>query len=115
MDIDGAPDVAFEAGVEEAGRVLERGALGEGQLHGIVARPPGRDYSIVPPTRTPEHRVGGLPPFPLLDHVGVGLFDERSAPSERLAPPISELLDSRVDQPGGRVFFFSLLRAALSF
>src|ERR1700730_5267575 len=32
MDIDGTSGVAFEAGVEEAGRVLQRGALGEGHL-----------------------------------------------------------------------------------
>jgi hypothetical protein len=32
MQTDGTPDVAFEAGVEEAGRVRQRGALGEGQL-----------------------------------------------------------------------------------
>src|SRR6185437_9746032 len=38
VDIDGAPRVAFKAGVEEAGRVLERGALRERHLHnGLVA------------------------------------------------------------------------------
>ena len=33
VDVDGAADVAVEAGVEEARRVVSDGALGEGQLH----------------------------------------------------------------------------------
>ena len=33
MEIDGAPGVAFEAGVEEVRWVVQRGALGEGHLH----------------------------------------------------------------------------------
>src|SRR5579864_7532403 len=36
MEIDGTPGVAFEAGVEQAARVCQRRALGEGQLHGIL-------------------------------------------------------------------------------
>src|SRR5262249_23347023 len=32
--------------------------------------------------------------FHLLNHLGVGLLDEPSDPSKRLAPPIAELLDS---------------------
>src|SRR5947208_2908500 len=36
VEIDGAPGVAFEAGVEEAGRVIQCGALGEGHLHDIL-------------------------------------------------------------------------------
>ena len=40
-------------------------------------------------------------PLPLLDHFGVGLSDETSEasdPSQRLAPPIAQLLDSHIDQ-----------------
>src|SRR5881409_2794116 len=56
----------------------------------------------------------GTPPhFLLLDHFGVGLLDENSDPSERLAPPITQLLDSRIYQLRGRVSSFSFLRAAL--
>src|SRR3546814_176027 len=51
--------------------------------------------------------------LPLLDHFGVGLLDEKPDPSERLAPPIIQLLDSRIDQPRGRVFFCTFHRAAL--
>src|SRR5438034_6935819 len=49
----------------------------------------------------------------LLDHFGVGLLDENSDPSERLAPPITQLLDSRIAQLRGRVSSFSFLDAAL--
>src|SRR5262245_9315303 len=52
-------------------------------------------------------------PLPLLDHVGIGLLDESSHPGERLAPPITQLLDPRIDQLRGRASVFSLLRAAL--
>src|ERR1700681_2416616 len=106
MDIDGAPGVAFEAGVEEACRVLQRGALGEGHLHDILVRLAGADDSGVRPHRNPS-------PLPLLDHFGVGLLDEDSDPSERLAPPTTEFLDSRIYQPRGRVSSFSFLRVAL--
>ena len=41
--------------------------------------------------------------FSLLDHFGVDLLDEYSDPGERLAPPITQLLDSRIDQLRGRV------------
>src|SRR5271169_4165790 len=107
MEIDGTPGVAFEAGVEEARRVLQRGALGEGHLHGILVRLTGADYSGVRPHRNPS-------PFPLLDHFGVGLLDESSEESERLAPPIAQLLDPRIDQLRGRISSVSLLRAALA-
>ena len=33
MEVDGAPGIAFEAGIEEARRVLQRRTLGEGHLH----------------------------------------------------------------------------------
>src|SRR5437773_5330304 len=77
MEIDGTPGVAFEAGVEEARRVLQRGALGEGQLHGALVRLTGADDSGVLPHRDPS-------PLPLLDHLGVGLLDEHSDTSEHL-------------------------------
>src|SRR2546426_6703394 len=38
MEIDGTPGVAFEAGVEEAGRVRKRSALGEGHFDDILVR-----------------------------------------------------------------------------
>src|SRR5437899_11337721 len=105
MEIDGAPGVAFEAGVEEAGRVLQRGALREGHLYDILVSLTGADDSCVRPHRNPS-------PLPLLDHFGVGLLDETSDPSERFAPPITQLVNSRIYQMRGRVSCFCLVRAA---
>src|ERR1700704_6844185 len=49
MEIDGTPGVAFEAGVEEACRVLQRGALGAGQLHdGLVCLASADDSGVLP-------------------------------------------------------------------
>src|SRR5690349_5210025 len=105
MEVDRAPGVALEAGVEEARRVLQRGALGEGHLHHLLVRLTGADDSCVLPHRNP-------PPFPLLDHLGVGLFDETSDPGKHLPPPITQLLDPRVYQPRGRVSSPPFLHAA---
>src|SRR5262249_37082774 len=99
VEIDGTPGVAFEAGVEEARRVLQRSALGEGHLHDILVRLAGADHSGVRPHRNPS-------PLPLLDHIGNGLLNENSDPSVRLA------LYSRIYQLRGRVSSFSFLRAA---
>src|SRR6202047_4630543 len=93
-------------GFKWARGVLHRAALGEGHLHDILVRLAGADYSGMRPHRNPS-------PLPLLDHFGVGLLDENSDPSERLAPPITQLLDSRIYQLRGRVSSFSFLRAAL--
>src|SRR5438477_11815264 len=62
----------------------------------------GANHSGVRPHRNPS-------PLPLLDHFWVGLLDENSDPSERLAPPITQLLDSRIYQLRGRVSSFSFL------
>jgi hypothetical protein len=46
-------------------------------------------------------------PLHFLDHLGVGLLDQTSDPSERLAPPIIQRRDSRIDELRGRVTVFS--------
>src|SRR5215831_16991113 len=66
----------------------------------------GTDYSGMFPNRNPS-------PFPLLDHLRVGLFDENSDPGEHLAPPITQFLDSRIYQLRRSVSFFSFFRVAL--
>src|ERR1700733_319975 len=104
MDIDGAPDLAFKAGVEQTCGVLERSALGECQLHDALVRLAGADHSIMIPNRNAS-------PLPFLDDFGVGLFDERADLGKRLAPPVVQFLDPRVDQPRRG---FALGRCALS-
>src|SRR6186997_3538 len=61
VDVDRAPGLAREAGVEEAGRILQRGPPGEGQLHRFLVGLAGADDAVVRPDRHP--------PLPLLDHL----------------------------------------------
>jgi hypothetical protein len=93
-EIDGAAGVAVEAGIEEAGWVVKRSALGKGQLHdGLVRLARADDPSLLPHRNpTPLHR---------LDHIGHGLPDERPNPRQRLAAPVVQVLDVRVDLLGG--------------
>ncbi len=114
MEIDGAPDVAVEARVEEARGVLERGALGESQLHFVFVGLAGADDAVVLPHRNPE-RVRRFSPLHRLDHVGIGLFDEFADPRQRLVAPVVQRLDARVDQAGGEGSSFFLFRAAFHF
>ena len=78
VEVDGAPGVAFEAGVEEARRILQRGALGEGHLHDVLVGLAGADHPVVLPHRNAS-------PLPLLDHLGVG-FLIRARSRESISP-----------------------------
>src|SRR5262245_50915181 len=49
-------------------------------------------------------------PFPLLDDFGIGFLHQRTEPAEHLAPPVAQLLDSRVYQLRRRL---AVLRLAL--
>src|SRR5512135_3576783 len=91
MNIDGAAHVPFETRIEETQRILERGTLGECQLHHSLIGFTGADNAVVRP-----HRYSS--PLPLLDHVRIGLFDHGAYPGERGAAPVAQLLDPRVDQ-----------------
>src|SRR5215472_3100421 len=91
VEIDGTPGVALETRVEEAGRILEVRPFGEGHLHDALISLARADDSVVRPHRNAS-------PLPLLDDPGIGLLDEAAEPAERRAPPVGELLDSRVDQ-----------------
>src|SRR5690242_20689998 len=79
VEIDRAPDAAFQARVEQALRVRKRGALGEGRLHGVLVHLAGTEDASERP-----HRHS---PLPLLDDLGVGLPDESAKPGERPAAP----------------------------
>src|SRR3954468_16927796 len=98
VEVDGPPGVAVEAGVEEARRILQRRPLGEGHLHDVLVRLAGADDPVVLPHRDPA-------PLPLLDDVGIGGLDRGAEPAQRLAPPVAQLLDPRVDELGRRLAF----------
>lgn len=74
-EIDGPDRVAVEPRVEELLRILDAGALGEGEPDGILERLPDADDSTVRPDRD-SRRVAGLLPLDLFDQAGVGLFDQ---------------------------------------
>ena len=74
--------------------VVERGALGEGQFYDLLVGFAGAEDSAVRPNRDAS-------PFPLLDRLRVRLFDEGAHPGQRLAAPVVELLDPRIDQLRG--------------
>src|ERR1017187_8640163 len=86
MEIDRAPGVAFQAGVEKARWVWERSALGERHLDDALVGLAGADHSIVIPNRNAS-------PLPLLDHLRVSLLDESAEMGERLAPPVAQFPD----------------------
>src|SRR5262249_35547674 len=75
---------------------------GKGHLHDVLVRLACADQSVVRPHRNAL-------PLPLLGDLGIGFLDQRTEPAEHLAPPVAELLDSRVDQLRRRL---SLLRPA---
>src|SRR6202034_4752566 len=84
--------------------VLERGTLGESQLHDALVGLAGADYSSVRPNRNAS-------PLPFLNHLGVSLFYKSADMGEPLSSPVVQFLDSRVDQPRrgfalGRCAFF---------
>src|SRR5262249_23877116 len=91
VQVDGAPRVALETGVEEARGILQRRSLGKGHLHDALVSLARADDSVVVPHRDSS-------PLPLLDHIRVGHPDQGAEPAERLAAPVAELLDPRVDQ-----------------
>src|SRR6185503_4259280 len=100
------PGIALQAGIEEARRILQRSALGEGHLHDTLVGLAGADDAAVRPHRNAA-------PLPLLDHIGHSLLDERPNLREHLAAPITQLLDARIDQTRRRVCVFAFLWAAL--
>src|SRR5262249_29663279 len=103
LEVDRAARVALEARVEQARRILQRGALEEGQLDHLLVRLAGADDAVVLP-----HRDAA--PLPRLDDVGIGPLDQSAQSPEQLAAPVAELLDAPIDQlRGGPV----VLRLAL--
>src|SRR5206468_897121 len=76
VDVDRAAYVSVETRVEETGRILQRGALGEGQLHDIPVGFASADDAVVRPDRGAG--LGWFNPLPLLDDVRVCFLDERA-------------------------------------
>src|SRR5438128_10746490 len=89
VNVDRAAYVSVEARVEEAGRILQKRALGEGKLHGILVGFAGADDAVVRPHRSA--RTLRFHPLPLLDDVRVGLLDELAHSAASFPAPVAEL------------------------
>lgn len=68
VEVDRAPCVPVQTGVEEARRIFQSRPFSESHLHDILVSLARADDSVVRPHRNAS-------PFPLLDNVGIGLFD----------------------------------------
>src|SRR6185503_4706883 len=91
VDVDRAAYVSVETRVEEAGRILQRRALGKGELHDLLVGFAGADDAVVRPRRSAH-------PLPLLDDVRVCFLDELAHSAEGFPAPVPEFGDSLRDE-----------------
>src|SRR5580700_10001792 len=91
VDVDRAAYVSVETRVEETGRILQRRALGKGELHDFLVGFASADDAVVRPNRS-------APPLPLLDDVRICLLDELAHSAEGFPAPVPEFGDSFRDQ-----------------
>ena len=87
-EIDRAPRVPFQAGIEELLRVFDGGSAREGELHDLLVRFPCADDAVMGPDGGSGRR--GLCPFPLLLDFGVGIMNELSEMGEGLSSPVPQ-------------------------
>src|SRR2546427_9068746 len=92
VDVDRAAYVSVETRVEETGWILQKRALGEGELHDILVGFASADDAVVRPNRSAG--VGWFDPLPLLDDVRVCCLDELAHSAEGLPAPVPEFGDS---------------------
>src|SRR6476660_6579111 len=87
VDVDRAPYVSLETRVEETGRILQRRALGERELHDTLVGFASADDAVVRPNRSAH-------PLPLLDDVRVCFLDDLAHSAEGFPAPVPEFGDS---------------------
>jgi hypothetical protein len=86
-EVDGAADVAFQAGVEEVGWVFQSGAAGEGELDDLLVGF-ARAEDAVEGEDGDAGGVGRLLPFALFDDGGVGCVDELADVGKGVGAPV---------------------------
>src|SRR5664280_1878533 len=96
VDVDRAAYVSVETRVEETGRICQRRALGEGELHDILVGLAGADDAVVRPDRRARGR--GLHPLQFLDDVRVCFLDQLAHSAEGFPAPVPEFGDSFRDE-----------------
>src|SRR5262245_55983018 len=89
-EVDGAPLVAFEAGVEQLVGIGELRAVVEGELHLALVGVGDRDDAVARPDRAAH-------PLPFLDDLAVGREDRLADAGEGLAAPVDYARDQLVD------------------
>ena len=99
MDIDGAPHISVQAGIEETLGILEGSTLGECKFHCSLVRFTRADESVVRPEW--GSRVGWFHPFPFLRYFWICFLDEVAHKAKRVPSPIVEFCDSFIDKLGG--------------
>ena len=90
-NVDRAPHVAVQAGIEEPLRIRKARPLREGQLHDLLVGLARAHDPVVRPHGRPH-------PLPLLDHLRIGFKDQRPHPRERRPAPIAKLGNPLIDQ-----------------
>ena len=95
VDIDGAPDIAVEAGVEQTGGVFQGSPFGKGHLDDALVRLAGADDAAVGPDRSTH-------PLPLFNDLRVGFVYDLTNFREHLPAPVPKFVDLRVDKGRGR-------------
>ena len=114
VKVDGAPYISIETGIEERRGVFQRGALGERQLHSTLLDLAGADDPVVRPDgHSPG--VGRLLPLTLFDDLRAGLLDQSAEVGKHFSAPVTQLLNSRVDQLGRGQLRRGQLRSGFGF
>src|SRR5471032_2779899 len=91
VNVDRAAYVSVETRVEETGRILQRRALGEGQLHDLLVGFASADDAVVRPHRSSH-------PLPLFDDVRVCFLDALAHSAEGCPAPVPECGDPFRDE-----------------
>ena len=96
VDVDGAPNISVEAGIEQTGRVFYRSSPGKGHLDVVFVRLCRADDAAA-------GEDGSSHPLHRFDDLRVCRVDDGTHFRERLPPPVSKFVDLRVDKCRGRL------------
>src|SRR5262249_56538078 len=113
VDVDGAPDVPFETGVEYAGRVFQCSSLGKCHLDDVFVCLSRTDNASVGKDGSPRRRR--LDPLPLLDDLRVCLAYDFAHFRECFSAPVPKFVDLLVDSFRGRSHLDSSFHVQLQF
>ncbi len=96
-NINCAPYISLETGVENSSRVIQCRAFGKRKFHDFLVTFAGTNDPIML-----QHRYAT--PFPCLNHTRVGSFHNRPNPGKHVSPPMTKLIDFTVNQLGRRSY-----------